>query len=163
MVTHLHIWHYPAGQISHQSPLGQLVEDDHRHAEEQHHEVPERQAGQRAVPGVLQVIVVPHDTHERQITHNAHGEHDEREQHDGVRAVRLLREREQRVVDAQRAVERSRRGEERVGMRSRSSVRVPLELRLVFGAARNSRRARVVFFIIIITTAMRCGGVQLQR
>lgn len=91
--TDLHVWHYSARQVTHESSLGQLIEDDDRQTEEQNHEVPEGHTGQHTVPRVLQVIVVPHDTHEREIAHDPHGEHDERQQHDRVRAVRLLRQR----------------------------------------------------------------------
>lgn len=73
------------------------MEDDHGETEEQHEEVPERQPGQDAVPRALQVEVVPHDAHEREVPHDARGEQHEREQHDGVGPVGPVGDREQRV------------------------------------------------------------------
>lgn len=75
------------------------MEDDHREAEEEHDEVPEGEAGQDAVPRALQVEVVPHDAHEREVPHDARGEQNQREQHDRVRPVGAVGDREQRIEE----------------------------------------------------------------
>ena len=88
------------------------MEDDHGQTEEQHEEVPEREPGQDAVPRALQVEVVPHDAHEREVPHDARREQHEREQHDRVRPVGPVGDREQRVQEPRPAAGRrvTRRG-----------------------------------------------------
>lgn len=75
------------------------MEDDDRQAEEEHEEVPEGQAGQDAVPRALQVHVVPHDAHEREVPHDPRREQHEREQQHRVGPAGAVRDREQRVEE----------------------------------------------------------------
>lgn len=81
------------------------MEDDHGKTEEEYEEVPEGQSRQDAVPRALQVQVVPHDAHERQVAHHARREQHQRQQHDCVRPVGAVGDREERVEEP-RAVAR---------------------------------------------------------
>lgn len=97
--AHLQIRHEPTGQVSKQPPDGELVEDDHRQAEEDHQEVPEGESGDDAVPGGLQVDVVPYDAHEREVTDNPRRKQEESEQRDRVGPVGAVGDRVQRVEE----------------------------------------------------------------
>lgn len=75
------------------------MEDDDRQAEEEHEEVPEGQTRQDAVPRALQVNVVPHDAHEREVPHDSRREQDEREQQHRVGPEGAVCDREQGVEE----------------------------------------------------------------
>lgn len=75
------------------------MEDDHGEAEEQHEEIPESQPREDAVPRALQVQVVPHCAHEREVTNDARGEQHKGQQHYRVRRVGAIGDREQRVEE----------------------------------------------------------------
>ena len=106
--THLQEGHRPAGDVPQQPLLGELVKDNDGQAEEEHQEVPEGQAGQDGIPGALQVVAVPHHTHDGQVAHDAHGEHQQRQQQDRVGAIGALGHREQRVLHLQPLARRPR-------------------------------------------------------